>query len=280
MSRWASSRRASAFRYRKPTRTDARPRRSSGRSDERSRKGTVPFLLIQKLGQSPAALCSSSLCLAGRPSSGPSIVTRQWPTISLGAESREPASLGERRRTGQGGTNRRRLAGPSRAGPAGHAVGACGTRPASPICDRFRYRPLAPCRGRRMRCIGLYGPWPAEKHGPFGPQHINVQKMCMDGTTRQRRQASGIYMEAIDVPAVLRGVRPNAASAGSFGRGLGWASNIVCFCRGRAWRPILLSLLPCGGSNWKNPQAKRVRRLLFCPATITIANSSDNSVGV
>jgi len=52
-------------------------------------------------------------------------------------------------------------------------------------------------------CIGLYGPWPADKHGPYGPQHINVQRMCMAGTTRQRRHAPSVYMEAIDVGLVL-----------------------------------------------------------------------------
>ncbi len=52
------------------------------------------------------------------------------------------------------------------------------------------------------RCIGLYGPWPADKHGPYGPQHINLQKMCLTGTTHQRRRASAIYMEAIDVETV------------------------------------------------------------------------------
>ena len=51
-------------------------------------------------------------------------------------------------------------------------------------------------------CVGLYGPWPAEKHGPYGPQHVTVQKMVLDGTTRERRRASSIYMDAIDVPAV------------------------------------------------------------------------------
>ena len=51
-------------------------------------------------------------------------------------------------------------------------------------------------------CIGLYGPWPADKHGPYGPQHINLQKMCMEGTTHQRRHAPSIYMEAIDVGLV------------------------------------------------------------------------------
>jgi ADP-heptose:LPS heptosyltransferase len=51
-------------------------------------------------------------------------------------------------------------------------------------------------------CIGLYGPWPADKHGPYGPQHINLQKMCMEGKTHQRRHAPSLYMEAIDVGLV------------------------------------------------------------------------------
>jgi heptosyltransferase I len=52
-------------------------------------------------------------------------------------------------------------------------------------------------------CIGLYGPWPADKHGPYGPQHINLQKLSMEGTTHQRRHAPPIYMEAIDVGSVF-----------------------------------------------------------------------------
>ena len=51
-------------------------------------------------------------------------------------------------------------------------------------------------------CVGLYGPWPADKHGPYGPEHVTVQKMVLEGSTRQRRHAPPIYMEAIDVPAV------------------------------------------------------------------------------
>jgi heptosyltransferase I len=51
-------------------------------------------------------------------------------------------------------------------------------------------------------CVALYGPWPAEKHAPYGPQHVTVQKMCCEGTTRQRRRASSIYMEAISVADV------------------------------------------------------------------------------
>ncbi len=56
-------------------------------------------------------------------------------------------------------------------------------------------------------CVGLYGPWPAEKHGPFGPQHVVVQKMRMEGSTRQRRYAPPIYMEAISVADVCDACR-------------------------------------------------------------------------
>ena len=48
-------------------------------------------------------------------------------------------------------------------------------------------------------CVGLYGPWPAEKHGPYGTGHIAVQKVFLDGSTRQRRRASSVYMDAITV---------------------------------------------------------------------------------
>ncbi len=62
--------------------------------------------------------------------------------------------------------------------------------------------PLHLAAAAGARCIGLYGPWPADKHGPYGPQHVNLQKMCMEGTTHQRRQAPSLYMEAIDVELV------------------------------------------------------------------------------
>jgi len=51
-------------------------------------------------------------------------------------------------------------------------------------------------------CIGLYGPWPAERHGPYGPGHVAVQKMVCRGSTRKRRNASAKFMEAIDVESV------------------------------------------------------------------------------
>jgi lipopolysaccharide heptosyltransferase I len=56
-------------------------------------------------------------------------------------------------------------------------------------------------------CVGLYGPWPAEKHGPYGPQHVVLQKMRLEGSTRQRRHAPPVYMEAIDVADVCDACR-------------------------------------------------------------------------
>ena len=51
-------------------------------------------------------------------------------------------------------------------------------------------------------CVGLYGPWPADRHGPYGRAHVSVQKMVCQGSTRRRRRASSRFMEAIDVESV------------------------------------------------------------------------------
>jgi heptosyltransferase I len=51
-------------------------------------------------------------------------------------------------------------------------------------------------------CVGLYGPWPADAHGPYGSGHAVLQKMTIHGTTHERRHASRALMEAIDVPSV------------------------------------------------------------------------------
>ena len=81
--------------------------------------------------------------------------------------------------------------------------------------------PLHLAAAAGARCIGLYGPWPADKHGPFGPQHINLQKMCMEGTTHQRRHAPALYMEAIDVGLVCEAcdrMAEDSSGAGHAGR--------------------------------------------------------------
>ena len=59
-------------------------------------------------------------------------------------------------------------------------------------------------------CVGLYGPWPSEVHGPFGPRHIAIQKAHFTGSTRQRRTAPPELMEAISVADVCRGVRQDS----------------------------------------------------------------------
>ncbi|MHB1034640.1 MAG: glycosyltransferase family 9 protein [Pirellulales bacterium] len=46
-------------------------------------------------------------------------------------------------------------------------------------------------------CVGLYGPWPAERHGPYGPRNVAVQKMVFEGATHDRRTAPRTYMDAI-----------------------------------------------------------------------------------
>lgn len=53
-----------------------------------------------------------------------------------------------------------------------------------------------------IRCVGLYGPMPAERNGPYGPGHIALQKARMEGTSRDRRNASSALMEAIAVEDV------------------------------------------------------------------------------
>jgi len=53
-------------------------------------------------------------------------------------------------------------------------------------------------------CVGLYGPMPAERNGPYGPQHMALQPRQFQGTSRQRRNAPQELMEAITVESVCR----------------------------------------------------------------------------
>jgi lipopolysaccharide heptosyltransferase I len=47
--------------------------------------------------------------------------------------------------------------------------------------------------------VGLFGPMPAERNGPYGSLHVSVQKMCLTGSSRERRTAGPESMEAISV---------------------------------------------------------------------------------
>jgi heptosyltransferase I len=51
-------------------------------------------------------------------------------------------------------------------------------------------------------CVGLYGPWPAARHGPYGPRNIALQKMVFEGPTHGRRTAPPVYMESITTEMV------------------------------------------------------------------------------
>jgi len=51
-------------------------------------------------------------------------------------------------------------------------------------------------------CVGLYGPMPSERNGPYGPRHVALQKVKFEGTSRERRNASKDLMEAIRVDHV------------------------------------------------------------------------------
>jgi heptosyltransferase I len=51
-------------------------------------------------------------------------------------------------------------------------------------------------------CVGLYGPWPAARHGPYGSQNVALQKMFFEGSARARRTAPPIYMESITTEMV------------------------------------------------------------------------------
>lgn len=51
-------------------------------------------------------------------------------------------------------------------------------------------------------CVGLYGPMPAERNGPYGPQHLAIQKARLGGSSRAKRAADNATMLAIEVSHV------------------------------------------------------------------------------
>lgn len=51
-------------------------------------------------------------------------------------------------------------------------------------------------------CVGLYGPMPAERNGPYGSQHIALQKATYQGGRHGRRKAPRTLMDAISIDDV------------------------------------------------------------------------------
>lgn len=52
------------------------------------------------------------------------------------------------------------------------------------------------------QCISLHGPTLPQKSGPYGPGHICVQSYYQAGTSRERRGAENLAMQAISVESV------------------------------------------------------------------------------
>jgi lipopolysaccharide heptosyltransferase I len=53
-------------------------------------------------------------------------------------------------------------------------------------------------------CVGLFGPMPADRNGPYGSAHATVQRMQLSGSSRSRRNAGPESMLAIKVEDVAR----------------------------------------------------------------------------
>ncbi len=52
------------------------------------------------------------------------------------------------------------------------------------------------------RCIGLYGPMPAKRNGPYGPKNRSLQVRSLEGTNISPHRAGRDLMDAIDVELV------------------------------------------------------------------------------
>ncbi len=51
--------------------------------------------------------------------------------------------------------------------------------------------------------VGLFGPVAATRNGPYGPDHTSVQKVCLEGSSRTRRNANNDCMRDITVEDVV-----------------------------------------------------------------------------
>jgi len=137
--------------------------------------------------------------------------SKQWPVDRFAAVARY---LGERRRLPTmvlgGSPPERRMAEQITSGSGGQSqlLPPVTLRQLAALARRARLfvscdtGPLHLAAAVGTPCVSLHGPFPARRHAPYGPQHVALQKMHLDGTTRQRRHASPKYMEAISVETV------------------------------------------------------------------------------
>lgn len=110
------------------------------------------------------------------------------------------------------GAEERQMAERIVAGSAGHArlAPATGLRQLAALARRAQLfvssdtGPLHIAAAVDTPCVGLFGPMSAERNGPYGAQHEALQKMCFQGTSRQRRNAPAVLMESIRVEDVCQ----------------------------------------------------------------------------
>ena len=69
-------------------------------------------------------------------------------------------------------------------------------------------------------CVGLYGPMPATRTGPYGPSHVAIQKLAFEGSSRERRNAAPRADGGDHGRGRRRGLRSNSAKSG-LERGVG-----------------------------------------------------------
>lgn len=181
------------------------------------RRPAVRFGIPELLGEAEAAAAwieqyglGGGFAVLNAGSGWPS---KQWPSERFAALA---CHLGEVWRLPSlvvwSGEGERRLAEAIVGGAGGHArlAPATSLRELAALVRRARLfvssdtGPLHLAAALGTPCVGLYGPWPAERNGPYGPQHIAIQKIRFEGTTRQRRMAPASLMEAIDVVTVCQ----------------------------------------------------------------------------
>jgi lipopolysaccharide heptosyltransferase I len=51
-------------------------------------------------------------------------------------------------------------------------------------------------------CVGLFGPMPRERNGPYGAAHLALQEVWLSGSSRARRTADNSSMRAISIASV------------------------------------------------------------------------------
>ncbi len=72
------------------------------------------------------------------------------------------------------------------------------------LCIASDTGPLHLAAALGVRCVGLYGPMPAERNGPYGQSNATLQRIRLSGSSRERRQANALAMKAISVAEVCR----------------------------------------------------------------------------